>query len=265
MGLVDSETGEELAGGRTDAIIDTTDGEVLVAEWVVGENYNMLEPDEDSGLVAMGLAACNGKPFKVAHVYLEDGVAVCRRSRLFPVEEHGEVLASVRKAASTPRDKKCPGKWCTHCRMAHHCTTWLAKAKAALVAMTNDLVLNDEGKIEAAPGFELTDENAEAFAEKLELVGKIYDFGKDMRDGHVRRGGTVMLDGKVLVMSPRSGRVTVTASEFKGVLSDLQDAINKGEPVDLDLLIDALKRTVKTGNPYDVPMWQKPKTIGGRR
>lgn len=272
LGLFDASTGEELASDRVDVIIDTADGEVLVASWVVGEHPFMPEPEEDLGLVAMGLAACNGKPFKVAHVYLRDGEAVCRRSPLFPVDGHQELLERIRKAAGRPRDKACYGDWCTHCRMAHHCPTWLAKAKAALVAMTNDLVLNDDGEIEARQGFELTDENAEAFAEKLELVGKIYDFGKDMRDGHVRRGGTVTLDGKVLVMSPRSGKVTVTASEFKEALEGLRKFVATVRAGDLPptadelaLFVDSFAKTIKTGNPYEVPMWQKPKTIGGRR
>ena len=55
------------------------------------------------------------------------------------------------------------------------------------------------------------------------------------------------------------------ADEILSVLSDLRDAVRKGEPVDLDLLADALERTIKTGNPYEVPTWKKPDGIGGRR
>lgn len=267
LDLLDAETGEVLAGGRTDAIIDTADGEVLVVAWVVGEHYDMPEPEEDLGLVAMGLAACNGKPFKVAHVYLRDGEAFPRRSPVFPVSDHPALLTRIRKAAGAPRIP-CPGSWCGHCRMAHHCVTWMAKAKAALVAMTNELVLNSEGKIEAAPGFELSPENAGPFAERLELLGKVYDFAKDLRDQYVRRGGVVMLDGKQLVMSQRSGRVTVTTSEFKPLLDGLKEWGKKEAPAVAAVVaqfVTSFEATIKTGNPYDQPAWKKPSSIGGRR
>ena len=271
LGLVDADTGEELASEQVDTIVDTVDGEVLVASWVVGEHFAMPEPEGDLGLVAMGLAACNGKPFRVAHVYLQDGEAYPRRSPVFPPESHVALLDRVRKAASTPRNRKCPGTWCTHCRVAPYCTAWLARAQAASVAMTTDLVLSDEGEVADFAEFELTPENAAAFCERLELLGKVYDYAKDLRDGYVRRGGVVMLGGKQLVMSPRAGRVTVSASELRPVVERLR-LLAKNPPLNSDdtataltQLVASFEATVKTGNPYEVPTWKKPEGIGGRR
>lgn len=265
LGLIDSETGEELASGRADAIIDMADGEVLVVQWVVGEHPFMLEPEEDPGLVAMGLAASNGKPYRVAHVFLRDGEAICRRSSVYDPAQHAEQLERIRKLATTPRDVACPGSWCTRCRVAPHCPSWLARAKTALVAMTTDVVVDDEGKIEVAEGFELTDENAGAFAEKLEFVGKLYDYGKAMRDGYARRGGKVRLNGKILMMSPRDGRVTASGKTIKNIATDLRKALEKGEAVDLKLLAEALEGAVNVGDPYDVPTFMKPKAMGARK
>ena len=267
MDMVDTESGEVLASGNVGAVIVTPEG-VLVVAWVVGERYNYPEPEEDLGLLAMGLAACKGGSFRVAHVYLQDGEAFPRRSPVFLPEAHGALLDRIRKAANTPRDRKCPGTWCTHCRVAPYCTAWLARAQAASVAMTTDLVLSDEGEVEAAPGFELTTENAAAFSERLELLGKVYDYANDLRDAYVRRGGVIMLGGKQLVMSPRAGRVTVTTSEFKPVLAKLDAMVERGESAshsELVLLATEFEATVKAGNPYEVPTWKKPEGIGGRR
>jgi hypothetical protein len=266
LGLVDAETGEELAGGRTDAIIDTADGKVLVVSWVVGERYDMPEPEEDLGLVALGLAACNGKPFEVAHVYLQDGEAFPRRSPVFPVDDHPALLVRIRKAANTPRDIKCPGSWCGHCRQAPHCEAWLARARTALTTMRKALVANGEGKIEKAPGFELTDDNAGAFYECLEYAKRAREFGYELVKSHARRGGKVIRgDGKALVLSGRDGRVTVTTSEFKDILKRLRQAAQAGESVELAALADALEATIKTGDPYEYPLWQDPSAIGARR
>lgn len=264
MDMVDTESGEVLASGNAGAVIVTPEG-VLVVAWVVGEHYNYPEPEEDLGLLAMGLAASKGVSFRVAHVYLQDGEAFPRRSPVFLPEAHQVLLDRIRKANAAPR-VQCTGSWCAHCRQAQYCEAWLARATTALVAMSNAFALNDKGKIEVRHDFELTPENVATFAENLEFVGKLYDFGKDMRDAYVRRGGTIMLGGKVLVMSPRAGKVTVTASEFKAVLEGLRTWAKTVEPVTagaLSQFVASFEATVKTGNPYEVPTWKNPE--GGRR
>lgn len=265
MDMVDTESGEVLASGNVDAIIDTTDGKVLVVSWVVGEHYDMPEPEEDVGLVAMGLAACNGKPFKVAHVYLMDGEAFPRRSPVFPPEAHPALWKRIRAAVSAPRIP-CPGSWCGHCRQAQFCESWLARARTSLATMRDAMVMNDEGKIEKAEGFELTDDNAGSFYEALEYAKKAREFGYELVKSHARKGGKVMHDGKMLVLSDRNGRVTVTTSEFKEILKRIRAAAKADQPhVDLDVLADELESTIKTGDPCEYPLWKDPKAIGGRR
>jgi hypothetical protein len=265
LGLIDAETGDVLADGPTDAVIDTADGEVLVVSWVVGEHYNMPEPEEDTGLVAMGLAACNGKPFKVAHVYLQDGEAFPRRSPVYPVDKHPALLARIRKAASAPRDKKCTGTWCAHCKQAQYCTAWLARAQAATVAMTAELVLNGDGEVEAAPGFELTNENASAFYERLEIVGKACEFGDSLAKSFVRKGGRIVFDGKMMYMAQRNGRKTVSVDDFKMSLTKLIDTLKAASPVDAKALelATGMLSLIKSGNAGDAKAWKAPE--GGQR
>jgi hypothetical protein len=266
LDLMDAETGDILAGGRTDAIVDTADGEVLVVAWVVGEHYDMPEPEEDLGLVAMGLAACNGKPYKVAHVYLMDGEAFPRRSPLYPVDGHPAVLSRIRKAANAPRDKKCPGSWCGHCRMAHHCDTWLAKARAASAVMTTELALNDEGNVEAVNGFELTNENASAFYERLELVGKACELGDALAKAFVRKGGRIVFDGKLMYMAPRNGRRTVGVDDFKASITKLINTLKAACPVDVKALEMAtgMLGLIKAGNAGDAKAWKAPEVAKRR-
>lgn len=256
--------GVVLTSGHVGVVVVHPDGEVLVAQWVVGDRYNYPDPEEDLGLVAAGLAFAKGRPFKVAHVFLAEGDAFPRRSKLFAFEDQAELWGRIIKASSAPR-VPCPGDWCGHCRQAQYCEAWLARAQAALGSLSKVLKTNDEGKIEKADGFTLDDENAGDFYECLVFAKKAHEFGYDLVKSHARKGGKVMHNGKMLVLTDRDGRVTVTTSEFKDILKRLRAAVKAAEPVDLDTLADALEATIKTGDPYEYPLWKAPSAIGGGR
>lgn len=237
LDLVDSD-GVVLVSGKPGAIIEQMDGEMLVVSWVVGDHFDAPEPEDDLGLLAMGLAVDIGKGFRVGHVYLKGGEAVCRRSNVFAPEAHPALWDRIRQATNRPR-VACPGDWCGGCRQAQYCPAWLARARAALTVLIGEL---PEGS-----KLELTNDNASAFAERIKLVESAVDWAKDMRNAFAARGGIVIVNDKQLVIADCEGRETVDKEALKAALGD------------------EAKKFLKRGAAYTTPRWQKPKATGVRR
>jgi hypothetical protein len=228
LDLIDEETGEVLVSGRPGAVLATPDL-ILVVSWLVEVCYqpDPIEPDDDLGLLAMGLAACGGRPFQVAHVALKNGDVFPRRSRVFDPAEHPSLLARIKSAASRPRIA-CPGSWCGSCRQRVYCGAWIARAQAALT------VFVDGGE---PTSLEITNENSGALATRIKDVEKASELAKEQLKAFVRHGGRCVVDGKEYYLGQREGRKTVDVKALEA------DGI--------------AEKYVKQGEPFEMPGWRK--------
>lgn len=225
LDLVDAVTGEVLVSGRPGAIIELPDGEMLVVSWVIGDHFDYHEPEDDLGLLAMGLAADIGVGFRVGHVYLKGGEAILRRSPVIPVEAHPALWDRIRQANSRPR-VACPGDWCGGCRQNVYCEAWLARAKTALSVLL-------PGEI---PTLEITNENAGQLAAQIKMVEAAAELAKDQLKAAVRKGVRCIVDGKEYYARSCDGRETADVKALKA---------------------DGLTKYIKVGNPYETFGWRK--------
>jgi hypothetical protein len=234
LDLVDHDTGEVLVSGRPGAVVTSAhpDVEVLVVTWQHADQFDAPEPEDDLGLLAMGLAASGGLPFRVATVALRGDEAFPRRSQVFPPAEHQALLARIRAAVSRPRIA-CPGDWCGSCRQSVYCPAWLARAKVALTVFAAEMQPGDAG----ADTLEITNENAGALAVRLKMVKAAHDLASEQLKHFVRHGGRCVVDGKEYYLGQRDGRETANVAALK--------ADGLGE------------KYVKKGEPYEMPGWRK--------
>jgi hypothetical protein len=230
--LIDQETGEVLVTGKPGAIVANPDGQGLVVSWRVGDQYDAPEPEDDLGLIAMGLAKLGGQPFRTAYVTLESSTAFPRKSPVFEPAQHPALLARVKNAASRPRIA-CPGDWCGACRQNVHCEAWLSRSKLALEVFDKETAVTDN---EGALVLELTDDNCGAFSQRISTLEKVLKFAKEARNTFVRHGGRCVVNGKQLVLTMRDG-------QKRGDVNALEAA--------------GLKQYIKQGDPYEFPVWKK--------
>ena len=224
LDLVDQD-GVVLVSGRPGAIIEQQDGELLVVSWVIGDPYDPAEPEDDLGLLAMGLAVDIGKGFRVGHVYIKGGDAVCRRSPVFPVGTHPALWDRIRQATSRPR-VACPGDWCGACRQNIYCEAWLARAKTGLsVVMGTQL--------------DITSDNAGALAEQIKMVKAATKMAEDQLKSAVRKGVRCVVDGKEYSLGHRDGVETVDKDKLRSALGE------------------EAEKFIKRGQPFEMPGWRK--------
>lgn len=263
LDLVDPDTGEVLVQGKPGAVIDTPDG-VLVVSWAAKEWHTDEEPDDDLGLLAMGLAASGGKPFRVATVALTEEEAFCRRS-MQPYEPagHAALLDRIRKAVARPKIP-CPGEWCGACKQAPHCEAWLARAKTALAVLEAEAPLEegDDGK-PRIPQLDLTNDSAGQVMARIKLARKACDLAEEQVKAFERRGGHVVVNGKEYYSRSCDGKETVSAAAVKDLAKK-----NDADSPEVVALKAQLAGLVKTGDPFESFGWRNAKAavkVGGKR
>jgi len=272
LDLVDPTTGEVLVSGRPGAVLIDP---CMVVSWRNADAFDESEPEDDLGLVAMGLAAsmaAGGQPFRVATLAIRGRETFPRRSPEFAPDKHPALLARIKAAVGRPRIA-CPGDWCGGCRQAVYCEAWLARARTALAVMGEQIPSVEEG---AAPQVDLTNENAGAFSERIEYAEKAAKLAKDILKRFVRNGGRCVKNGKQLHLGSCDGRKTVSAEDLQsfaamrtvpaGALADMVSSLKdqEGHVVCLKSELEAL---VKVGKPYETSSWKKVASAvkGGRR
>jgi hypothetical protein len=227
--LVDETTGEVLVTGKPGAVIDDP---CLVVAFQVGESRDPIEPDDDMGLVSMGLAKFLGKPFRTGHVVAKDGqAAFVRKSEVFEPASHAALLGRIKAAVSRPRIA-CPGDWCGACRQNVHCDSWKARATTALTVFTSEM--QPAGK--DAPVLDITNENAGELAVRLEFVKKASKIAEEQLKAFIRRGGTCIKNGKRMCLDSRDGKKTASVEALEAA---------------------GLSQYVKQGSAFETTVWHK--------
>lgn len=278
LDLIDATTGEVIVTGKPDVVLSSPEG-VLVVSWADADWHVENEPEDDLGLLAMGLAAAKGRPFRVATVALRDDEAFPQRSPVIEPDKHAGLLARIKAAKSRPR-VACPGEWCGACKQAPYCEAWLARAKTSLAAISNvkiETVTGPDGKVVEVPQLDITNENAGEFAVQFQMAKKVLELLNDQLKAHVRRGGRCVVNGKMMTLGECKGRETVSASDLRqlvamrtlpvGALADVAASL-KDQDGYVVCLKSELEALVKVGDPYETPRWKNVETArknGARR
>jgi hypothetical protein len=231
LDLIDQTTGEVLVSGRPGAVLADP---CMVVSWRNADAFNDEEPEDDLGLVAMGLAACNGQPFRVATLAIRGRETFPRRSPEFTPDKHPALLARIKAAVGRPR-VACPGEWCGACKQAPYCPAWLARAKVALTLLRERVPSIEK---DAAVEHELTNENSGEFAGMLEYAEKAAKLGKEHLKRFVRNGGRCIKNGKEYYLGQRDGVKTAKVDELEAA---------------------GLTQYIKNGQPFEMPGWRKPR------
>jgi len=213
VGLVDKETGEVLCEGRPGAVLA---GPNTVVAWKTGDPRGIGEPEDDLGLIAMGLACFGGEPFQTCYVAFNGSEAFPRRSPVFEPAGHAGFFARIKAAAGWP-PVACPGDWCGACRVRFYCPAWKARTELALTVLPVEVKALD-----------VTNENAPALWTRIKAVEEACDLAKDQLKSFVRAGGRLEVDGKEYYLGQSEGRETADAKALKA--AGLMDYIKKGDP-----------------------------------
>ena len=221
--LVDLETGEVLVSGRPGAVLA---GPGTVVAWKTGDPRGIGEPEDDLGLIAMGLACFGGQPFQTCYVALQGLEAFPRRSPTFEPASHAGLFARI-KAASERPPVACPGDWCGECRQRLYCPAWKARTELALAVLPS-----------AVKALDITNENASTLWMRIKAVEEACDLAKEQLKSFVRSGGTLVCDGKEYYLGQSEGRETADVKALKAA---------------------GLSQYVKQGAPFERAGWRKAK------
>jgi hypothetical protein len=219
--LVDMETGEVLVSGRPGAVLDEPN---TVVAWKCGDPRGIGEPEDDLGLIAMGLACFDGQPFQTAYVAFQGPEAFPRRSPVFEPASHAGLMARIKAAAWRP-PVACPGDWCGACRQRLYCPAWRARAEVALMVLPRETGVEKSNDV---PKLEITNDNAEALAVRIDMVKDACDCAYEQLKAFVRGGGRCVKNGKEMVLGMCDGKETANVKELKA--AGLDKYIKKGEP-----------------------------------
>ena len=211
--LVDMETGEVLVSGRPGAVLDEPN---TVVAWKCGDPRGIGEPEDDLGLIAMGLACFDGQPFQTAYVAFQGPEAFPRRSPVFEPASHAGLMARIKAAAWRP-PVACPGDWCGACRQRLYCPAWKARTELALTVLPVE-----------AKSLDITNENAPALWMRIKAVEEACDLAKDQLKSFVRAGGRLEVDGKEYYLGQSDGRESADVKALKA--AGLVEYIKKGDP-----------------------------------
>ena len=211
--LVDPDTGEVLVSGRPGAVLDEPN---CVVAWKTGDPRGIGEPEDDLGLIAMGLACFGGEPFQTAYVAFQGMEAFPRRSPVFEPAGHAGLMARIKAAAGRP-PVACPGDWCGACRQRLYCPAWKARTELALTVLPVE-----------AKSLDITNENAPALWMRIKAIEEACELAKDQLKGFVRAGGRLEVDGKEYYLGQSEGRETADVKALKA--AGLMDYIKKGDP-----------------------------------
>ena len=211
--LVDMDTGEVLVTGKPGAVLA---GPNCVVAWKTGDPRGIGEPEDDLGLIAMGLACFDGQPFQTAYVAFQGPEAFPRRSPVFEPASHAGLMARIKAAAGRP-PVACPGDWCGACRQRLYCPAWKARTELALTVLPVE-----------AKSLDITNENAPALWMRIKAVEEACDLAKDQLKSFVRAGGRLEVDGKEYYLGQSEGRETADVKALKA--AGLMDYVKKGDP-----------------------------------
>lgn len=201
--LIDTDSMETITEGTPDVVASPdTDGTTLVIDWKTGRAENVTEPDDNLQLIAYGLAACDGGPFRCVLAFLDGDKVDARWSRIFDTAEHPALLARV-KAAATRDPSAHPGEHCGSCWQRRYCHAWQAREGQALAL------------IEADRSLAVTDENAGQIMARAKAVKEAADAAEAIVKAHVRNGGRCIVDGKELSISTCKGRESADVAAIK--------------------------------------------------
>ena len=225
LDLVDQETGEVLVTGKPGAVLA---GPGTVVAWKTGDPMGYGEPENDLGLIAMGLAAFMGQPFQTCYVALDGLQAFPRRSPVFEPDAHAELLARIKAAVARP-PVACPGDWCGGCRVNVYCPAWKARAEVALTVLPKEMR-------EGPEKLEITNANSGALMQRIKDVEAAAKLAREQLKAHVRAGGECILDGKRMVLGFCEGKETPDLAALKAA---------------------GLTQYIKTGDPYETSTWKK--------
>jgi hypothetical protein len=215
--LVDPETGEVLVSGRPGAVLFSPN---LVVAWKTGDPRGIGEPEDDLGLIAMGLAAFDGQPFQTCYVAFDGLQAFPRRSPVFEPESHAGLLARIKAAEGRP-PVACPGDWCSECKVNLYCPAWRARADVAIMVLPKEMR-------EGAEKLEITNQNSGALMQRIKDVEAAAKLARDLLKAHVRGGGECIVDGKRMVLGFCEGKETPDLAALKA--AGLTQYIRKGDP-----------------------------------
>jgi hypothetical protein len=232
--LIDHETGEVLVTGKPGAVLAMPG---LVVAWKMGDQFDAPEPEDDLGLIAMGLAALPGQAFRVAYVTLKGDEVFPRRSPVFEVDTHAALFDRIKTAVSQPR-VACPGDWCGSCRQNIHCPSWKARSTLAMTVFTKETKVSgdEEPKDMVIPTLEITDENAGELALRIRAIEKACELAIEQLKAFVRRGGRCSANGKEYAAGSCDGRKTADVKALEA---------------------DGLTKYIKQGNPFETWRWKK--------
>ena len=223
--LVDPDTGEVMVTGKPGAVLA---GPNAIVAWKTGDPRGIGEPEDDLGLVAMGLACFGGQPFQTAYVAFDGLQAFPRRSPVFEPDSHAELLARIKAAVARP-PIACPGDWCGGCRVNVYCPAWRARAEVALTVLPKEMR-------EGPEKLEITNANSGALMQRIKDVEAAAKLAREQLKAHVRGGGECILDGKRMVLGFCEGKETPDLAALKAA---------------------GLTQYIKTGDPYETPTWKK--------
>lgn len=205
LGLVDGETGEVLVEGRPGAVLVDPN---LVVSWKTGDPMGYGEPEDDLGLIAMGLAVFRGHPFHTAYVALDGLQAFPRRSpQPFEPADHAGLLARIKAAVGRP-PVACPGDWCGACRQRMYCPAWKARAEVALMLLPKETGVEAKEKTAEALKLEITNQNSGALMQRIKDVETAAKLAREQLKAFVRGGGECIVDGKRMVLGFCEGKET---------------------------------------------------------
>jgi hypothetical protein len=253
LDLVDQTTGEVLVTGRPGAVLSDP---CMVVSWRNADAFDDSEPEDDLGLVAMGLAACNGQPFRVATLAIRGRETFPRRSPEFAPDKQPALLARIKAAVGRPRIA-CPGAWCGSCKQAVYCNAWKARAITALVTMENmpmHMVVGADGILVEEPNLDLTNDRSSAVMERVKLIRKAADLAEEQAKRFVRRGGSCVVAGKEYYPGQRDGKESFSLSDLKDIAAPCD-----GDTDEVTVLKTSLRGLIKTGQPYEQFGWRKAK------
>lgn len=207
----------------TPDVVSIGDCVTTVIDWKTGRMENVPDVDQNLQLIAYGLAACDGRPFRCVLVFLDGDKATDRFSRVFEPSEHTALLARV-KAAASREPVPHPGDHCQGCWQRQYCHAWQVKVTTALAGVA------------ASPARELTTETAPALAERIKLAGDWLEAAKAVLKDYVRGGGKCVVNGKQAYLQQRQGRASADVKALEA---------------------DGLIQYVKQGEPYEQIGWRK--------
>jgi len=218
--LVDPDTGEVLVSGRPGAVLWTPN---MVVKWCCGDPMGIGEPEDDLGLIAMGLELFAGSPFKTCYVAFDGLQAFPRRSPVFEPDSHAGLFARIKAAVGRP-PVACPGDWCSACRQRFYCPAWKARTELALTVLPAEV-----------QALEITDQNAPALWLRIKAVEQACELAKEQVKSFVRAGGRLAIDGKQYYLAQCEGRETADVKAIKAA---------------------GLTQYLKQGAPYETTRWK---------